>query len=188
MSLLLRELTEAYTVIEMLLAQQSKGIKKDRHKLKHDNLTVPTQLVPAGALSCHLQWFCHWGISLLRKTRSSQSKRKESSSHSTVPFADVNFAVKRALLLHITQAHYPNVCNRHKAFSLVSLCQSGRDRVAMLTGQKGWGDCNYRAGGMGWLCASCTVQTWLSPMVSYRVHFLVRALTSELHKANLVPL
>lgn len=55
MSLLLRELAEAYTVIEMLLAQQSRGIKKDRHKLKHDNLTVPTQLVPAGALSCHLQ-------------------------------------------------------------------------------------------------------------------------------------
>lgn len=48
-SVLLKELTEAYMVIEMLLAQQSRG-KKDRHKLEHDNLTVPTQLVPAGAL------------------------------------------------------------------------------------------------------------------------------------------
>lgn len=46
----LKELTEAYMVIEMLLAQQSREKGKDRHKLEHDNLTVPTQLVPAGAL------------------------------------------------------------------------------------------------------------------------------------------
>lgn len=178
MSLLLRELAEAYTVIEMLLAQQSRGIKKDRHKLKHDNLTVPTQLVPAGALSCHLQWFCHWGISLLRKTRSSQSKRKESSSHSTVLFADVNFAVKCALLLHNPQAHYPSVCNRHKAFSLVSLRQSGRDRVAMPMGQEGWGDCVPAA-----QCRPGSVPWWV-----IRVDFLGRALNSELYKAYLVPL
>lgn len=49
-SVLLKELTEAYMVIEMLLAQQSREKRKDRHKLEHDNLTVPTQLVPAGAL------------------------------------------------------------------------------------------------------------------------------------------
>lgn len=43
--------TETYMVIEMLLAQQSMEKKRrDRHKLEHDNPTVPTQLVPAGAL------------------------------------------------------------------------------------------------------------------------------------------
>lgn len=72
-------------------AKQEK--RKDRHKLKHDNLTVPTQLVPAGALWCHLQQYCHWGISLPRKMRSNQSKRNGSASHSTVPLADDNLAV-----------------------------------------------------------------------------------------------
>lgn len=92
-SVLLKELTEAYMVIEMLLAQQSRVKRKDRHKLKHDNLTVPTQLVPAGALWCHLQQYCHWGISLPRKMRSNQSKRNGSSSLSTIPVADDNLTV-----------------------------------------------------------------------------------------------
>lgn len=152
-SLLLR--AESYAVTEMLLAQQSREKRKDRHKLEHDNLTVPTQLVPAGALWCHLQWFCHWGISLLRKIRSNQSKRNGSSSHSTVPLADVNLAVKCIPLLHIAQAHCPIVHSRHKASSLLSLCWSRRDGVAMPPGQEGWGVHDSRAGGMGWYMMIC---------------------------------
>lgn len=110
-SVLLKELTEAYMVIEMLLAQQREK-RKDRHKLKHDNLTVPTQLVPARALWCHLQRYCHWGISLPRKMRSNQSKRNGSSSHSTVPLADDNLTVRCAPSLLRAQAHWHSVCTK----------------------------------------------------------------------------
>lgn len=144
-SVLLKELTEAHRVIEMLLAQQSREKRKDRHKLEHDNLTVPTQLVPAGALWCHLQRYCHWGISLPRKMRSNQSKRNGSSSHSTVPLADDKLTVRCAPSLLRAQARCHSVCTKPPPGS------------AQGAGRAGW-LCPAVTGQAGTICRAGSIQ------------------------------